>query len=398
MAHAAVAEDLLAAFAPFLPVAHDVKREDRAEFLDRQREVAANPVEFSNEHLRLVRDGDAARIRDGLGRLADERRVREALRGDEHRCHLLDVGLAEEVTALRLELALHLAGDRRIDHNRILRRTEHAVVKGLAGNDVADRLADIRAAFDVGRRVTGADAVGRLARAVGGADQSHAACGKDDRHIALLHQFLRPREGDGRHPVDGACRSSRPPRRIVQYLGHPRDALCCGGVGADDDRAARLERDEDLVDGGRGGVGRRHDRRHHTERFGDLDDAPGLVPGDDADSLHRLDEVVDRFRGEQVLLDLVFVDAKPCLVHSQTGKRLGVGGGGVGDGGDDGVDLFLGELGEFEPGLLGPSGERARLGNGGEVAIGLGADGGVCHRAAMRPWGGCVPLRHAGGG
>ena len=74
-------------------------------------------------------------------------------------------------------------------------------------------LAEVGGALDVGRRVAGPDAVGRLSGAVGGADQSHPAGGEDDRRFPRLHQLLRALERDGLHPVDGAVRAAGSARR-----------------------------------------------------------------------------------------------------------------------------------------------------------------------------------------
>jgi hypothetical protein len=64
-------------------------------------------------------------------------------------------------------------------------------------------------------------------------------------------------------------------------------------VRADHDGAARLERDQDLVDRRGGRVGRRNDGGDDAERLRDLDDLAIVVAGDDAHRFHRPDEVVD---------------------------------------------------------------------------------------------------------
>ena len=140
---------------------------------------------------------------------------------------------------------------------------------------------------------------------------------------------------------------------------------------ADDDRAARLERDEDLVDRRGGRVRRRHDGRDDAERLGDLDDLAVVESLDDADGLHRPDEVVDLLRGEQVLLDLVGDDAVAGFFVGEAGERLGLGRDRGRHRVDDGVDLFLGELGERVGGLLRAARKGPRLVNGRQVAIGL---------------------------
>ena len=132
--------------------------------------------------------------------------------------------------------------------------------------------------------------------------------------------------------------------RVVHDLGGARDAAGGRRVRADDDRAARLDADQNLVDRGRGRIGRRHDRRDDAERLGDFDDLLRRRRGDDADRLHRPDELVHVLRPEQVLLNLVGDDAVGRLFDRQARERLGVRRGGRRHGVDDGVDLGLGEL------------------------------------------------------
>ena len=168
-----------------------------------------------------------------------------------------------------------------------------------------------------------------------------------------------------------ARRRAGAPRRLVHDLGDARDALHGRRVRAEDDRAARLERDQDLVDGGRRRVGRRNDGRDDAERLGDLDDPPIVVPRDDADGLHRPDELVDLLRAEQVLLNLVFDDAVAGFFDGEPREGFGLRRGRGGHRVDDGVDLLLAEFGELEPGLLGAARERARFGDRCEIAIGL---------------------------
>ena len=187
------------------------------------------------------------------------------------------------------------------------------------------RFLEVGAALDVAGRVAGADAVGRLAGAVRGAHQSHPAGRQDHRDVAVLHQLLGAFERDGLHPPDAAGRRAGPLRRLRHDLDRSGDAARRGRMRADDDGAARLQRDQHLIDRGGRRVGRRDDGRDDAERLGDLDDLPILDAVDHADGLHRPDELVDLSGGEQVLLDLVGDDAVAGLLDGQAGQRLGVG-------------------------------------------------------------------------
>ena len=109
----------------------------------------------------------------------------------------------------------------------------------------------------------------------------------------------------------------------------------------DDDGAARLQRDQNLVDGGGGGIRGRDDRADDPERLGDLDDLAILEPIHDADRLHRPNEPIDRLRREQILLDFVGDDAEAGFLLCEPRERLRVRRHRRGHRIDDGVDLLL---------------------------------------------------------
>ena len=293
VAHSAVAQDLFAALAAFSPVLHDIVRKHRTQLLDRERVVAADSFERRHQHARLARNADAAFRGDRHGRLADERRIGQALRRHQHFRQRVHLALVHEVRALRLKLALDLFGDRFVDDDRVFRGAEDAVVERLAGDDVVHRLFDVRGALDVRRRVARADAVRRLACAVRGAHETHPAGREDHRDVAMFHQLLRAFERDRGHPTDRAGGRAGGSRGFVHHLRDPRDAFHRGRMRAEDNRATRFQRDQDFVNGRRGRVRGRHDGRHDTEGLRDLDDAAVLVTRDDADGLHRPDEGVN---------------------------------------------------------------------------------------------------------
>ena len=161
--------------------------------------------------------------------------------------------------------------------------------------------------------------------------------------------------------------------RFVHDLGDARDAADRRRVRADHDRAARLERDQDLVDRRRRRVRRRDDRRDDAERLGDLDDLAVLEPADDADGLHRPDEVgrpCRRRRGS----------SGPCRRRRRSrflraARRARASACGVTA---CAIASTMASICSWESsarrpaGLLRAARERPRFVNGGEVAIGLG--------------------------
>ena len=158
-------------------------------------------------------------------------------------------------------------------------------------------------------------------------------------------------------------------RRLVHDFGDAGDAAHRRRVRAQDDRAARLYRDQNLVNRCRRRICRRDDGTDDAEGFGDFDDLAVFEAADDADGLDRLDEAVDLFRREQVLLDLVGDDAVAGFFVREAGEGFGLRRDGGGHRVDQRVDLLLGELRQDGGGFPGPAGERPRLLNGCEVAI-----------------------------
>ena len=269
-------------------------------------------------------DLDAALLRDERRGLADQRRIRQPLRRHQHARQRLHLRRVHEVAALPLKLAPDVVGNRLVHHDGIFRRAKHAVVEGLAGDDVANGFLHVRGPLDVRRRVARTHAVSRLARAVCRAHQTHPARRQNDGDVAMLHQFVRPFERDGGHPVDGAGWRAGAACRLIHHLGDARDAFHRRRVRAEHDGASRFDGNQDLVDRRRRRVGGRDDGGDDAERLGDFDDALVIVPRDHADRFHRADEVVDLLRAEEVLLDLVGDEPVAGFLDGQPGECFGL--------------------------------------------------------------------------
>ena len=263
-----------------------------------------------------------------------------------------------------------------VDDDRVLGRAEQAVVEGLAGEDVGDGLGHVGGLLDVGGRIARTDAVGRLAGAVGGAHEAHAAGRQDHADALLAHQLLRALEGDRLQAGDAAVGQPGGARGRLHDLGDARDAADRRRVRAHHDRAARLDGDQDLVDRRRRRIGGRDDGGDDAERLGDLDDLGRLDATQHADGLHRLDELIDRLGGEPVLADLVGGDAEAGLFVGELGERFALRRDGRRHGVDDGVDLGLRQLGELALRDLRARDEVARLAHRRQIGVGGSGSGG----------------------
>ena len=97
----------------------------------------------------------------------------------------------DEISALFLELFEHRVVDRGIDDEIAVRRAARSVIVGLADRGVLCGLDDVGGLVDHHRRVAGADAVGRFARAIRRFD--HRRTAGRNRQIADRHQLVRQR-------------------------------------------------------------------------------------------------------------------------------------------------------------------------------------------------------------
>ena len=153
----------------------------------------------------------------------------------------------------------------------------------------------------------------------------------------MFHQGASGLDGRMLDPLNTVLRSACCDSGIANDLGGRDGAVLCARVEAEDDRAAGLQCDQRLEDGGGGRVGDRGHAGDDADRLGDFVDAHDIVLADDADGLLSGQVVGDVFAGEDVLGGLVF---HQMLVQRCDGSL-----------GDDTVNLLLIELLEFIKGL-----------------------------------------------
>ena len=169
----------------------------------------------------------------------------------------------------------------------------------------------------------------------------------------MLHQGAGGFDGRVLDPLDTVLRSACRDGCVAHDLGGFDGALLCARVEAEDDRAAGLQRDQRLEDGGGGWVGDRGHAGDDTDRFGDLVDAHDIVFTNDADGLLTGQIVGDVLAGEDVLGGLVFHETTAGLVDGHLGENEVLVQSGDGCLGDDTINLLLVEVLEFVESLLG---------------------------------------------
>ncbi len=344
--------------------------EHRRQLLAGERLVRADPAGgLGQQDGRVLGDGEAGLFGDPDRGLADdtgvELGVRAVLRvrpGPED--ELLELRLllcGAHVGVQPLELAQRFVVDGGVDDRRLLRGAHHAVVEVLAQNDVGHRAGQLRARLDVGRDVARADAQRRLPARIRRPDHRVAAGRQDERHTGVVHQLPGALDRRLRHPLDAVLRRTRGDSGVAHDLGGLHGAVLRVRVERENDRAARLQRDERLEDRRRRRVRHRGETGDDSDRFGDLDDPEQIVAGDDADGLRVAHPVGHVLAGEDVLGRLVLEDTTAGLGHGGEGE-LAV----LVEGGDrcllhDVVDGGLVEVLVVEQCLLGLADENVDL-------------------------------------
>ena len=193
-----------------------------------------------------------------------------------------------------------------VDDDVLLRAADQAVVKGLAQHDRGRRLRDVGVRGNPRRRVARTDTDRRLATRIGGLDHPRPPRRKDQRDIRMAHELRRaPPTRPTLHPLHQhrgrtmtrQRRRDDLPRRTRDTLGH--------AMTAEDDRVARLQRDQRLVGDRRHRIGDRHQREDHPHRTGDLGDLQHLISPQDPASLPALQGLPHPHRPKRDLRFLV---------------------------------------------------------------------------------------------
>ena len=250
------------------------------------------------------------------------------------------------MAAVVLDLFDHTILDAGIGDNGLLRRTECAVVKALAGKNVLNGLRDVSRGFHIGGDIARTHPEGGLSHAVGGLDKTMPSGSQDQGSLAMTHQLPCSFDsGLGQAPNRSLGRAGCDRGLRQDSAGLP-DTARSRGVGTENDGVAALERNQGLVDGGGSRVGGGNDRGNDPDRRGDLQDSFFSVLSDDADRPEVFDGLVDKLGAEFVLEDLVGDVAETGFLHGHAGKLLGSSQPSLGHLSNHGIDLVLGETRE----------------------------------------------------
>lgn len=250
---------------------HDDHAEHGAELLVGKHLLGHDEREGCDEDARVGRHLDARGLGDLLGRLADPGRV-EAGAVEHHALHGVNLLAGEDVGTFAPQCGFETCGGLLLDDEHRLVGAQDGVVEGLARHDAVGRGSDVGGGIDHDWHVAGADPYRGVAAAVGGAHHGGAPGGHDDIDPSVGHQGVDERNRRLLDHLDAAVgRASGDSGLSHRMRGLGADSLG-EGVGADDDRVARQQREHDLEEDSRHGVGRWSQRDNHTGRARHLDD------------------------------------------------------------------------------------------------------------------------------
>ena len=326
---------------------------DRSKLLHGQRLVLADFLALSGKDGGVFRNLEAGGLGDVLRGLARHHGVE--LRGlsgvsgaAEH--VLLELGLlvsVHEIGLATLEFLNERSVDVLVGDDGLLGSADHAVIEVLGKNQIVGCTHDVDVLVNVCRSIARADAQGRLAGGVCGLDHARTTGGEDGGDTIMLHQGASGLDGRMLDPLNTVLRSACCDSGIANDLGGRDGAVLCARVEAEDDRAAGLQCDQRLEDGGGGRVGDRGHASDDANRLGDFVDAQHVVLADDADGLLTSQIVGDMLAGEDVLGGLVFDQTTVGLLDGHLGEHQVLVQGCDGSLGHDVVNLLLIELLEF---------------------------------------------------
>ena len=185
---------------------------------------------------------EACSVGEGLGRDRDRVRGAVALVVPQDRSQPLTLLAGDDVAAFLDQAVAQRVVDRGLDHQVAVGRAARSEVGGLAEPRVARRLGHVRGLIDDHRRVAGADAVGRHARAVGRLDHVPTA-GRLDQ-VGPRHQVLGGRDARSFEALQQVLGRALAGERAAHDLDRLPGRPLAARMGREDDRVAALDHEQ----------------------------------------------------------------------------------------------------------------------------------------------------------
>ena len=276
MASAAFIDQLSADVQSFVEVLCLIHAEQRAQLFVCPCVVVAGVVGLEDHDLGVFGNSDAchfSQLQDGAAESVGVNAV--SLSIEEDLCDLVGFVLVQEVATAVCEFGLDFVIDVFQDSDMLFGSADHAVIEGLGVDDGSNSGTDVAAVVDDNVTVTGANADSGGTGGVCCTNHAFAAGSQDQ--VNFLHQQSGQIQGGFFDPGDDVLGQTCCFSGFLHDLSCADGAVLCLGMRADDDSVSGLQGDQDLKDGGGGGVGGRNDTADNTDGGSNALGAEGLV-------------------------------------------------------------------------------------------------------------------------
>ena len=150
----------------------------KADAACRRRAISAQMIEVSGGNF------EARHLRDLGGRLADALRIHRPVRRDQQLAERFASARRCRCMPLRLEQADDAVAQAALGDDRLLARADRAVIERLAGDDLRDRVVEVRGSVHQHRHVARTDAERRLAAGIRGLHDARVRRSRGSRSCA----------------------------------------------------------------------------------------------------------------------------------------------------------------------------------------------------------------------
>lgn len=244
-------------------------------------------LHFADQHFGVGRHFDACHLGDFRCGLPHDGRVQTAVFQDDV-LNRFQFFTLQQIAAVGSEAFAYRIINRVDDDNRLFGSADNAAVEGFGHQDRGDHALDVCGFVYHDRGITGTDADGRLAGAVGCLHHARATGGQDQVDVRVVHQLVGQLDGRLVDPTDDVFWRAGGDSGLQHDIGGFIGGILRTRVRGEDDAVTGFQADQRFEDRGRSWVGGRNDTANQADRFGDGDGTEGVIFRQDATGFSSL--------------------------------------------------------------------------------------------------------------